>query len=164
MTTLASNKSGWYFRTATLKKNAERYEQISKSYQQSQQEVTKQIVNTASSYIPLVEASAEIISEIDVIVSLAHAAATAPIPYTKPKLTSEVGDTILKGMRHPCIEIQDSIQFIANDVELRRGSSEFIIITGPNMVSLSFFCKFFITTIFTNVKREASQLTLGLSV
>lgn len=33
----------------------------------------------------------------------------------------------------PCMEMQDDIQFITNDVELRRGSSEFLIITGPNM-------------------------------
>jgi DNA mismatch repair protein MSH2 len=43
------------------------------------------------------------------------------------------GNSILKDARHPCMEMQDDIQFITNDVELRRGSSEFLIITGPNM-------------------------------
>lgn len=31
------------------------------------------------------------------------------------------------------MEMQDDIQFITNNVELKRGSSEFLIITGPNM-------------------------------
>lgn len=29
--------------------------------------------------------------------------------------------------------MQDDVNFIANDVEMKRGSSEFQIITGPNM-------------------------------
>jgi DNA mismatch repair protein MSH2 len=44
-----------------------------------------------------------------------------------------MGDTILKEARHPCMECQDDISFITNDVELRRNSSRFLIITGPNM-------------------------------
>ncbi|KAL8722769.1 MAG: hypothetical protein Q9225_000780, partial [Loekoesia sp. 1 TL-2023] len=35
--------------------------------------------------------------------------------------------------RHPCMEMQDDIQFITNDVSLVRASSSFLIITGPNM-------------------------------
>lgn len=31
------------------------------------------------------------------------------------------------------MEMQDDVQFITNDVTLKRGSSEFLIITGPNM-------------------------------
>jgi len=44
-----------------------------------------------------------------------------------------VGDTILIEARHPSLEVQDDVTCIPNDVILKRGESEFLIITGPNM-------------------------------
>jgi len=39
----------------------------------------------------------------------------------------------LVGCRHPCVEVQDDVNFIGNDVSMVRGASEFCIVTGPNM-------------------------------
>ena len=39
----------------------------------------------------------------------------------------------MKGSRHPCVEALDSVSFIANDVSMVKGTSDFQIITGPNM-------------------------------
>ena len=74
------------------------------------------------------------IAHLDVIVSFAHVSRNAPICYTRPTMHPRgKGNTILKEARHPCMEMQDGIQFITNDVSLIRGTSEFLIITGPNM-------------------------------
>lgn len=55
---------------------------------------------------------------------------------------------VVRGARHPCLEVQDDIDFISNDHEMRKGqppytlptllaepadTSEFIVLTGPNM-------------------------------
>jgi DNA mismatch repair protein MSH2 len=58
----------------------------------------------------------------------------APVPYIRPVMCDRgKGDIILEGARHPCLELQENITFIANDVSLLRGKDEFQIITGPNM-------------------------------
>jgi DNA mismatch repair protein MSH2 len=65
---------------------------------------------------------------------LAHVAVNAPAGYVRPRLTpSGTGDVILKQARHPCLELQDGVGFIANDVIMKRDDSSFQIITGPNM-------------------------------
>lgn len=69
-------------------------------------------------------------------------------------VTAGKGSVILRDARHPCLEAQDDVNFIPNDVELEKGyllpyfqiswtvmfiymllvdRSEFQIITGPNM-------------------------------
>lgn len=54
------------------------------------------------------------------------------MPYVSPSPLFQ-GDLVLRSCRHPCVEQQDDITFISNDVEMKRGTSEFQIITGPNM-------------------------------
>ena len=87
-----------------------------------------------ASYCPVIEQLAGVLAHMDVIVSFAHVSVHAPSSYVRPTIHPRgEGSTILKEARHPCMEMQDDIQFITNDVELGRGSSDFLIITGPNM-------------------------------
>ncbi len=82
----------------------------------------------------MIEKLAGVLAHLDVIVSFAHVSVHAPTAYVRPKMHPRgSGDTVLKEARHPCMEMQDDISFITNDVALKRGVSEFIIITGPNM-------------------------------
>jgi DNA mismatch repair protein MSH2 len=37
------------------------------------------------------------------------------------------------GARHPCVELQDNVEFIANDYVLERDASRLMLVTGPNM-------------------------------
>lgn len=46
-----------------------------------------------------------------------------------------------QGSRHPCVEVQEGVSFVANDCVMQRGSSWFNIITGPNMGGKSTFIR-----------------------
>ncbi|VDP69814.1 unnamed protein product [Schistosoma mattheei] len=78
---------------------------------------------------------------LDVIVSLSIAAiSSSGVSYIRPKILSkDNGRIILKGARHPCLEMQDGVSVIPNDVHLERGKQIFLIITGPNMGGKSTF-------------------------
>ncbi|THV05363.1 DNA mismatch repair protein [Dendrothele bispora CBS 962.96] len=131
---LGTTKSGVFFVTENLKKLAEDYKEYSQKYQRTQSGLVKEVVNIASTYTPVLESLDNIIAHLDVIISFAHVAVNAPESYVKPTVVqSGEGNLVLRDARHPCLEVQDDIAFIPNDVELVKGQSEFQIITGPNM-------------------------------
>ena len=74
--------------------------------------------------------------------AFAVAAALSPSDYVRPTVLPRGGGVInLKAARHPCVELMDSVNFIANDYDLRRGTSSFQIVTGPNMGGKSTFIR-----------------------
>ncbi|TFK39373.1 DNA mismatch repair protein MSH2 [Crucibulum laeve] len=131
---LGTIKSGVFFTTKKLKSLAEDFKEYSQSYNRTQSGLVKEVVNIASTYTPVLESLDNVIAHLDVILSFAHVSLNAPTPYTKPKVLAQgTGSLVLSEARHPCLEVQDDINFIANDVEMIKDKSEFQIITGPNM-------------------------------
>lgn len=131
---ISTQKNGVYFTTNALQALRRDHDQLSHSYSRTQSSLVTEVVSVAASYTPVLESLAAILAHLDVIVSFAHVSVHAPSTYVRPKMHARgTGDTILKEARHPCMECQDDISFITNDVELRRDSSRFLIITGPNM-------------------------------
>ena len=130
----STQKNGVYFTTREMQSMRREFDQLSENYNRTQSGLVNEVVNVASSYCPVIEQLAGVLAHLDVIVSFAHVSVHAPTAYVRPKMHPRgEGNTILKDARHPCMEMQDDIQFITNDVSLVRGSSEFLIITGPNM-------------------------------
>lgn len=130
----STQKNGVYFTTTTMQNMRREHDQLSANYNRTQSGLVTEVVNVAASYCPVIEKLAGVLAHLDVIVSFAHVSVHAPSAYVRPKMHPRgQGNTILKEARHPCMEMQDDIQFITNNVSLIRGSSEFLIITGPNM-------------------------------
>ena len=131
---ISTQKAGVYFTTTNLSSLRREFDKLSENYNRTQSGLVSEVVAVAASYCPVFEKLAGILGHLDVIVSFAHVSVHAPTPYVRPKIHERgTGNTILREARHPCMEMQDDVQFITNDVELHRGDSEFLIITGPNM-------------------------------
>ena len=130
----STQKNGVYFTTNAMTSMRREHDQLSQNYNRTQTGLVSEVVSVAASYCPVLEKLAGVLSHLDVIVSFAHVSVHAPISYIRPKMHPRgEGNTVLKEARHPCLELQDDISFITNDVSLIRGTSEFLIITGPNM-------------------------------
>ena len=133
-TEAATQKNGVYFTTSAMLNMRREHQQLTENYNRTQSGLVSEVVGVAASYCPIFEKLAGVLAHLDVIISFAHVSVHAPSGYVRPKMHPRgEGNTILKEARHPCMEMQDDIQFITNDVSLIRGSSEFLIITGPNM-------------------------------
>ena len=131
---VSTQKNGVYFTTSAMLNMRREHQQLTENYNRTQSGLVSEVVGVAASYCPVFEKLAGVLAHLDVIISFAHVSVHAPSAYVRPKMHPRgEGNTILKEARHPCMEMQDDIQFITNDVSLIRGSSEFLIITGPNM-------------------------------
>ncbi|KAJ0789903.1 putative DNA mismatch repair protein MutS, core [Helianthus annuus] len=139
---LETRKDGIKFTNTKLKKLGDQYQKVLEEYKSCQKELVARVVNTASTFSEVFDDLAKLLSELDVLLSFADLAASSPTPYTRPDITpSDMGDIILEGSRHPCVEAQDWVNFIPNDCKLVRGESWFQIITGPNMGGKSTFIR-----------------------
>ncbi|KAJ2836276.1 MSH2 protein [Coemansia sp. 'formosensis'] len=129
---LATQKTGVFFITPALRDSSRAYRDLSDAYTKAQAALVREVIKVASSYCSVLERLNKTVAHLDVILSFAEASASAPTPYVRPTLRPD-GDLRLVAARHPCLEVQDGVSFIANDVSMVSGESEFVIITGPNM-------------------------------
>ncbi|KAE9601864.1 hypothetical protein Lal_00040814 [Lupinus albus] len=139
---LETRKDGVKFTNTKLKKLGDQYQRIVEEYKNCQKELVNKVVQTAATFSEVFDSLAELIAELDVLLSFANLASSCPTPYTRPYITSsDEGDIILEGSRHPCVEAQGLVNFMPNDCKLIRGKSWFQIITGPNMGGKSTFIR-----------------------
>lgn len=82
-------------------------------------------------YIPSIQATAQAVADLDVLVSLAQLAYLRD--YVRPQLSSD-GKLDIKAGRHPVVEQSlTNTRFVPNDIRLDMQEARFAIITGPNM-------------------------------
>ena len=129
-------KNGVSFSTKELKELSTKKMELIAEYDRHQKQVVQDAMKIAATYQGTLEWTNQLVSQLDVLVSLAHVAAYSPHGYCKPTMTDGEEDGMgikLKDARHPCVELQDNVEFIPNDFNLVFGESSFLLLTGPNM-------------------------------
>ena len=85
---------------------------------------------------PLLQDVGRALAEVDALASLAvHAIEN---DWTQPELTDD-GTLEIKAGRHPVVE--QTTEFVPNDLELWPGERDFLIVTGPNMSGKSTYMR-----------------------
>eukprot|EP00899_Mesostigma_viride_P023511 jgi/Mesvir1/4344/Mv02429-RA.1 len=137
-----TRKDGVMFSTRELQRASEEHARLTDAYASTQRELVAKVVEVAATFAEVFYSVASIVAELDVLLAFADLSVSAPTPYVRPVLTPKgEGDIVLVGSRHPCVEVQDDVTFIANDCRMVRGESWFQIITGPNMGGKSTFIR-----------------------
>jgi DNA mismatch repair protein MutS len=112
------------------------YEQKILSAEQKIQEIEmkayEQIVKEAQDYVSLLQLNAQILGELDCLLSFAKIAVQNQ--YCRPSFVEEPVLDIKNG-RHPVIEtrLDPANPYVANDSYLDREQQQILMITGPNM-------------------------------
>ena len=145
---LEAKKDGTKFTNKKLRGLSQKRVDLDKSYESQQRHLVERVVDVAASFSDVFLQASAICAEIDVLASFAEVAVSAPVPFVRPEMTPAAkGDAERRGgdfvvnSRHPNVEAQDGVQFIANTCDLKRGESWFQIITGPNMGGKSTFIR-----------------------
>ncbi|XP_052894948.1 DNA mismatch repair protein spellchecker 1 isoform X2 [Anopheles moucheti] len=127
-------KGGVRFTTTKLQDYNESFATLKSAYEEQQQAIVSEVIRVAIGYIEPWTMLNSQIAQLDCLVSFAVSASTAPTPYVRPKMQKD-GPSVLKlfQIRHPCLELQEDVNFIANDAMFDAKDATMYIITGPNM-------------------------------
>ena len=145
---LETKKDGLKFTSRALAGCAADLAAVSREYEDRQQLLAGQVLAIAATFSAVWEEVAALLAELDVLVGFADLAVSAPKPYTRPRMAAADGELLLAlqvlagpscakllgngagnrlclhGARHPCVEAQDGVDFIANDCSLEVQSGD----------------------------------------
>jgi len=136
-------KNGVYFSSLELRHLSSKFQDLHAEYNRLSRKIVQQAMSVAATYSVLVEEIGEAIGMLDVFCALAHTAAMSPHGYCRPTMTDSEEDgagIMLKEARHPCLELQEGLEFIPNDINLIFPKAQ-LLVSGPNMGGKSVYIR-----------------------
>lgn len=126
--------------TAELKQIEDKVLGSTENANELQNRLFADIRNYLLTNLSRLQRTAEIIAEVDVLLSLAIVAIKNN--YVKPKINSKIDYIKIVGGRHPVVEeILKNQSFVPNDTFINKDTDKSLIITGPNMAGKSTYMR-----------------------
>ena len=132
-----TRKDGVHFVTTQFEALYKEYFELEDQYSQQQHEIAQKLIETLKGFAPMFQVLNDLFAEIDVFISLASVASSSN--FVKPVISPEGDSILLTQARHPLVE--KHCTFIPNNINMKRGESSFIIISGPNSAGKSTLLK-----------------------
>ncbi|MHA1311623.1 MAG: DNA mismatch repair protein MutS [Candidatus Helarchaeota archaeon] len=126
------------FFTEELKSWEEKILNAEEQVNELEYELFLKILGEIKKYILPIQATSDLISEIDIYTSLAEVAVL--YNYIKPEVNNSYKIWIKNG-RHPVLDVILGNKFIPNDVLIDDNQNQLLIITGPNMAGKSTYLR-----------------------
>ncbi len=135
---LETRKDGVRFTLPEMKSLSRGYSQAMSSYRSTQAIIESKSIEVAATFLPLFTSIGDIASSLDVLLAFAHISSHAEPQYIRPTiLPSSSGILSMRQARHPCLEVQAGVSFIANDIELSQHVGETIDMENGSVMSAS---------------------------
>lgn len=140
--TINTSKDGVRFTSEKLAAQNDSFRAVSKSYTQRQQAIQSKLVETAATYLPVLDMAKELMAQLDVFAAWAVVVKDSKGLMVRPVIrpprsaagAAEDQDELLSltSVRHPLVELREP-HFQPNSVKLQSSSQNTYLITGPNM-------------------------------
>lgn len=124
-------KDGLKFTTPSLVKYNREYNALCAEYTDAQKKIADNLIILANNQSDNLYALSIVLMELDVLNSFATVSTTSARQYVRPSIGGS--EMQLIGSRHPCVEKQINMDFVANDVMLSTTGPRYSVLTGPNM-------------------------------
>jgi DNA mismatch repair protein MutS len=125
--------------TPALKEREEEIVSAEEKMMELEYELFQQLRRDVCEQTARIQKDAEIVAQIDVLLSLADVAGSNR--YCKPEISGQYSITISEG-RHPVVEeLGVEREFVPNDTVMDAANASLLIITGPNMAGKSTYLR-----------------------
>lgn len=127
-------RGGIRFTCDSLSSLNDKFSSTKSEYEEQQKDIVEEIVGVASGYMGPLTSLNHTLAQLDCLMSFAELASTAPNGYVRPIMYPETERILdMTMLRHPCLEFQEEISYIPNDVHLKGDETLMYVLFGPNM-------------------------------
>lgn len=130
---LRIHKMECMFTVPELEKLNERLKQALADYETKSKQLSDKTLSVAATYTPVMERLAELLGNVDALAALSRVVLSAPCNFTRPKISDDGNEFVIKGATHILVVANSEKSFVANDLDMEKETSRLHLITGPNM-------------------------------